>query len=101
MGLIGKILTGGALVGAGMLIGSNMAKDKEYVVQRSGDTASLLDKVTKNEYVLTRAEAETYLGTATHNFKGAFVLGAQEISNKNTTPQELQKNFMDIYQGGN
>jgi hypothetical protein len=101
MGLIGKILTGGALVGAGMLIGSNIAKDKEYVVQRSQDRAMIVDKVTKNEYVLTRAENQTYLGTAAHNFKGAFILGAQEISAKHTTPDELQKEFMDIYQGGN
>ncbi|MCF7798426.1 hypothetical protein K9M74_00835 [Candidatus Woesearchaeota archaeon] len=100
MGLIGKVLTGTALVAGGIVVGTGLAKDNDYKITRSGDDVFLKDRDTKKEYVLTRTEGETYMGNATHNFEGAFVLGSQEITKGTVSADSLKKSFMDVYQGG-
>ncbi len=100
MGLIGKILIGSALVAGGAIIGTGLAKDNDYAIKRSGEDILLKDKDTKTEYVLTRAEGDTYMGNASHNFKGAFVLGAKEINSGTVSADSLQKKFIETYQGG-
>lgn len=100
MGLVGKILTGATVFAGGVIIGTGLVKDNDYKITRSGDTAFLKDRETKKEYVITKAQDETYLGNAAHNFKGAFVLGAQEINSGKVSADTLEQKFFDTYRGG-
>lgn len=78
MGKIAKIIVGAGLVAIGYSAGDYMARDSEYLVERTHYSVFLKSKSLDKSYPLNVFNNEVYIGNSDHNLQGVKELAQYE-----------------------
>lgn len=92
MNKIGRAITYVAFAGAGYLIGAKSDKHEQYKVFDKDQTTYVMDKQMNISFPIQTIGEGIYMGSASHNLKGAFVLTGKDISEAGSKGSQAVKN---------